>query len=433
MRDGTNLYEVITVGNPQTEWQLWAIPRDGYPPTMMTSEVTDVRVPLDLTADGTHVYVSIGGPIDQALLGEILRVPVGTTDVEVFATDIHRPQVLREFGENIFWYEVEEIQDSGLMKGRLQRSPKDGTDARVLASITGATTLAVDDKFVYWVDIGKGLVWVQRVPHVGNNVITSMVVLEPAGPSLAIADDETYVYWSDQGFLASAAGVPRAESYAQEVTRLFVKICGVTNRQDAALAAAAGADAIGVNLWPGSKRYVEPAAARPLIDAIPAGVLKVGVFVDAPAAEVLRRLDELGLDRAQLHGDEAAADFAGLDPARLIRVVRVRDEGSFAAEAGWQPALWLYDAHVAGFGGAGVTAPWPLVAARGRRPFLLAGGLTPDNVAAAVAAVRPDGVDVASGVERGPGQKDPGKIAAFISAARAAFAAQAAAAARGAI
>jgi hypothetical protein len=199
VRDDANLYQVITIGNPQTEWQLWAIPRDGYAPTMMTSEMTDVRVPLDLAADGTHVYVSVGGPIDQALVGEILRVAVGTTEVESFATDIHRPQVLRAFGENIFWYEVEEIQDSGLMKGRLQRSPKDGTDSRVLASITGATSLAVDDKFVYWVDTGPGLVWVQRVPHLGNNVITSMVVLEPAGASLAIADDETYVYWSDQG------------------------------------------------------------------------------------------------------------------------------------------------------------------------------------------------------------------------------------------
>src|SRR6185295_16066056 len=103
----------------------------------------------------------------------------------------------------------------------------------------------------------------------------------------------------------------------------------------------AGADAIGVNLWPGSKRYVTPEAARDVLAAVPAGVLKVGVFVDAPADEVERRVDELGLDRAQLHGDEAAAHFGHMDP-RLIRVVRVRDESSFAGEAGWSPALWLY-------------------------------------------------------------------------------------------
>jgi phosphoribosylanthranilate isomerase len=99
-------------------------------------------------------------------------------------------------------------------------------------------------------------------------------------------------------------------------------------------------------------------------------------------------------------------------------VVRVRDEASFDGEAGWSPALWLYDAHVDGYGGAGVPAPWPLIAARARHPFLLAGGLTPENVAAAVAETRPDGVDVASGVESSPRKKDPAKVAAFIAAAR---------------
>ncbi|HEY7376876.1 MAG TPA: phosphoribosylanthranilate isomerase [Polyangia bacterium] len=198
---------------------------------------------------------------------------------------------------------------------------------------------------------------------------------------------------------------------------LFVKICGLTTPEDAAMVAAAGADAIGVNLWPGSKRHVAAEAARDVLAAIPVGVLKVGVFVDAPASEVERQLDELGLDRAQLHGDEQPGDFGRLD-ARLIRVVRVRDEASFDREAGWSPALWLYDAFVEGFGGAGVPAPWPLIAARARRPFLLAGGLTPDNVAAAIAETLPAGVDVASGVESSARRKDPAKVAAFIAAAR---------------
>jgi phosphoribosylanthranilate isomerase len=206
------------------------------------------------------------------------------------------------------------------------------------------------------------------------------------------------------------------------VTRTLVKICGVTTPEDAAMAAAAGADAIGINFYPRSKRYVDPAAARPIVDAIPKGVLKVGVFVDASVAEVTRCLNELRLDRAQLHGEERADDFANIDPTRLIRVVRVRDEASFAAERGWRPGRWLYDAHVDGFGGAGVIAPWALIAARARRPFLLAGGLTPQNVAAAVEAVRPDGVDVASGVEldQNARRKDAQKVAAFIAAARAA-------------
>src|SRR4029077_3313066 len=140
------------------------------------------------------------------------------------------------------------------------------------------------------------------------------------------------------------------------MARLFIKICGVTTPEDAALVGAAGADAIGVNLWPGSKRHVDRSAARAVLAAVPAGVLKVGVFVGAPAQEVARAIEELGLDRAQLHGDEVAADFAGLEPARLVRAVRVRDEASFDAEAGWRPALWLYDAFVDGFGGGGGSA-----------------------------------------------------------------------------
>jgi phosphoribosylanthranilate isomerase len=197
----------------------------------------------------------------------------------------------------------------------------------------------------------------------------------------------------------------------------LIKICGITTPEDAAMVAAAGADAIGVNLWPGSKRHVTRDAARDVLTAVPAGVLKVGVFVDAPVDEIERCVDELGLDRAQLHGDEAAAQFGHLD-ARLIRVVRVRDEGSFAGEAGWSPALWLYDAFVDGFGGGGVPAPWSLIAARARRPFLLAGGLTPENVAAAIRETTPGGVDVASGVESSARRKDPAKVAAFIAAAR---------------
>jgi phosphoribosylanthranilate isomerase len=202
---------------------------------------------------------------------------------------------------------------------------------------------------------------------------------------------------------------------------LLVKICGVTTAKDAEMAADLGADAIGINFWSGSKRYVDPAEAGPILAAIPPGVLKVGVFVNASAEDVGRHVFGLGLDRAQLHGDEAAADFATVDPLHIVRVIRVKDAGSFDAAAGWNPALWLYDAHVEGYGGAGVTAPWPLIAEHARRPFLLGGGLTPGNVADAVRATRPEGVDVASGVERAPGVKDPAKVAAFIAAARAAI------------
>ncbi|HEY4394948.1 MAG TPA: phosphoribosylanthranilate isomerase [Polyangia bacterium] len=204
---------------------------------------------------------------------------------------------------------------------------------------------------------------------------------------------------------------------------LLVKICGVTTAKDAAMAAELGADAIGVNFWPGSKRYVDPGDAAPILAAIPKGVLKVGIFVNPRSEEVAQGVDLLGLDRVQLHGDERATDYPDLDPARLIRAVRVRDAASLssAGTGGWNPGLWLYDAFVEGYGGGGVTAPWALIAGQARRPFLLGGGLTPDNVAEAVRATRPDGVDVASGVERAPGVKDPAKVAAFIAAARAAI------------
>jgi phosphoribosylanthranilate isomerase len=203
----------------------------------------------------------------------------------------------------------------------------------------------------------------------------------------------------------------------------LIKICGVTSPDDAAMAAAAGAGAIGVNLWPGSKRFVgDAAAARRVLQAIPPGVVRVGVFVNAEAAEVERARGDLGLDRVQLHGTESPASFAGLARDGLIRAVRVRDEGSFDDDRAWRAGLYLYDAFVDGFGGGGVAAPWALIARRAARPFLLAGGLTPDNVAQAIALTRPDGVDVASGVERAPGQKDPARVAAFVQAASAAAA-----------
>jgi phosphoribosylanthranilate isomerase len=203
----------------------------------------------------------------------------------------------------------------------------------------------------------------------------------------------------------------------------LIKICGVTTPDDAAMAAAAGAGAIGVNLWPGSKRFVgDTGAARRVVAAIPAGVLRVGVFVDASPAEVDGAVSDLALDRVQLHGTESPAAFGRLARAVLIRAVRVRDAASFAADPAWRAGLFLYDAFVDGFGGGGVTAPWSLIAGLAARPFLLAGGLTPDNVASGIALTRPDGVDVASGVEHRPGRKDPEKVAAFIQAARAAAA-----------
>jgi phosphoribosylanthranilate isomerase len=194
-----------------------------------------------------------------------------------------------------------------------------------------------------------------------------------------------------------------------------IKICGLTRPEDAVLACREGATALGLNFWPGSKRFVDDARAAQILAAVAPGVIKVGVFVNATPAEVETRL-ALGLDWVQLHGDEQPGDFSHLPPERLVRALRVRDRSSLVEADGWRARYFLYDAAAADYGGSGQLAPWEVLG-DARRPFLLAGGLGPANVAAAIAATRPDGVDVASGVESSPGVKDAAKLAAFISAA----------------
>jgi len=204
----------------------------------------------------------------------------------------------------------------------------------------------------------------------------------------------------------------------------LIKICGVTTPEDAAAAVRAGADAIGVNFWSGSRRYVgDLGRAAAVLGAVPPPVLKFGVFVNARPDEVEAVAARVGLDRVQLHGDERPEDFAAFAPGRLVRALRVRDAGSLAEARRWQVGLYLYDAFVeGGYGGGGRPAPWQAIAAAtgARRPFLLAGGLTPENVDEAIRTTHPDGVDVASGVESAPGRKDPARVEAFVAAARAA-------------
>jgi phosphoribosylanthranilate isomerase len=202
----------------------------------------------------------------------------------------------------------------------------------------------------------------------------------------------------------------------------LVKICGITRPEDAEQAAAAGADLIGLNFWRGSKRFVDDKQARDISAAIPPGVLRVGVFVNAHPLVVTETVADLKLDRVQLHGDEIAGSWNWLPPEQVIRVIRVRDDASLKEALSWQASLFLYDAYAEGYGGSGKRAPWEVVAAGARRPFLIAGGLNPANVAEAITAIRPDGVDVSSGVESAPGIKDVRKMRAFIKQARAAAA-----------
>lgn len=206
-----------------------------------------------------------------------------------------------------------------------------------------------------------------------------------------------------------------------------VKICGITNLPDALQAVEAGADLLGFNFYPGSPRYVQPencAAIVKLMRQEGMHAVTVGVFVNAGTDEIRAQLDRCGLDLAQLHGDETPETLSALGE-RAFKALRPADAGTLeGAVAAFPrrtaPPAFLVDAYRPGqYGGTGETADWDLARSLARRfPLLLAGGLTPENVAPAVAQVRPWGVDVASGVEASPGRKDPRRVADFVGAAR---------------
>ena len=210
-----------------------------------------------------------------------------------------------------------------------------------------------------------------------------------------------------------------------------IKICGITSSTDAHIAADAGADAIGLNFFRKSRRFVEPEIARTIVTTLPASVVKVGVFVNHSATEIEEITTHVGLDAIQLHGDEPPQLVAQLPShLRIIRAHRCGKDGlaplaQFLVDAranGRAPDAVLVDADAgAEFGGTGHVADWSRITSeRGLLdglPLILAGGLKPENVNAAIATVRPNGVDVASGVEREPGSKDQKLVAQFIAIA----------------
>jgi phosphoribosylanthranilate isomerase len=201
---------------------------------------------------------------------------------------------------------------------------------------------------------------------------------------------------------------------------VLVKICGLTRLEDALAAVRLGADWLGFNFWPRSKRYLAPAAAAEIIRALPPAVMPVGVFVDPTAEELAEAVRVSGIRTAQLHGDETPA-FCVAAPVPVVKGIRVEDAHSLAALAAYEVAGFLLDSATAGYGGSGVAFDWTLAAeAAASAPIWLAGGLVPENVAEAVRRVRPLGVDVASGVESAPGVKDARKMEAFIRNAKAA-------------
>lgn len=236
-----------------------------------------------------------------------------------------------------------------------------------------------------------------------------------------------------------------------------IKICGITGTEDARLAAGAGADAVGLNFYAKSPRCITLEKAREIVDAVPGEVVKVGLFVNAPADEVCRTFDQLGLDLIQLHGDEPPAFLSALGQRPVMRAFRLGPAGLNAPRSveqgqlalgksrvpdalesmgrylgsceamGTVPRLVLVDSHVQGkYGGTGQVADWRLLAEYPGGPLypplVLAGGLTPENVVLAIRSVRPAAVDTASGVESAPGRKDPEAVEAFVRAARRAFA-----------
>jgi phosphoribosylanthranilate isomerase len=202
-----------------------------------------------------------------------------------------------------------------------------------------------------------------------------------------------------------------------------IKICGVTRPHDAAGIATAGADFIGVNFWAKSKRRVTPTEAVAIADAVRAArpIPVVGVFVDLPIDEVIGIAQIARLDMLQLHGDESPADARELAMATGLPVWKAIAAAPDLALGVWDVDAILLDTPSPDKGGTGMTFDWGLAAAARVRhdgKLVLAGGLAPGNVAAAIAAVHPWAVDVASGVESAPGIKDPAKVAAFIAAVR---------------
>jgi len=231
-------------------------------------------------------------------------------------------------------------------------------------------------------------------------------------------------------------GVPGRLPRDSQIDTMFrIKICGVTSVEDALAVAEAGADAIGLNFYGPSPRFVAPDHARAIAGAVRGRLLRVGVVVDPTEKEALALASQVGLDLIQLHGNEPAALAAGL--SRCLPVMKAFRVGP----GGLQPALdyldetrrlggelqaVLLDAFQPGrMGGIGKTADWDAIKGYPSHdwhpPLVLAGGLRPDNVAAAIRTVSPAGVDTASGVEESPGRKDPVLVARFVQAARQGF------------
>lgn len=212
-----------------------------------------------------------------------------------------------------------------------------------------------------------------------------------------------------------------------------VKICGITSLTDAQAAADAGADAIGLNFYAESSRFVQQETAQEICQQLPQ-LTKVAVFVNESVTTMAQLAQQIGFDTIQLHGDEPPETIAELSNFNVIRAFRCQEPDLQMVQQYWHqceqlaalPKAILLDAYAPGqYGGTGQSLDWhqlqPLPTSLEGVPWLLAGGLTPTNVAEAIQLAQPHGVDTAGGVEIQPGQKDPLQIAQFVQAARAAL------------
>ena len=202
------------------------------------------------------------------------------------------------------------------------------------------------------------------------------------------------------------------------MNQVRIKICGVTRLEDALAAARLGADALGFNFWPGSKRHLTATAARRIISRLPPFVTPVGVFVNQAEGELRAIAAESGIQVFQLHGDEPPELCSRL-PLPVVKAIPVDRVRTLSKLLSYEVQAFLLDTPSRGYGGSGEPFDWSLAEGVSEvAPVILAGGLTPENVADAVRAVRPWAVDVASGVESSPGVKDPERMSRFITAVR---------------
>jgi phosphoribosylanthranilate isomerase len=199
-----------------------------------------------------------------------------------------------------------------------------------------------------------------------------------------------------------------------------IKICGITNYEDASAAVAYGADALGFIFYPQSPRYITAETARFIIASLPPFISTVGVFVNASADTINEIKMASGIDLIQLHGEEPPV-FCAQWP-RIIKALRICTEADLENLAQYQVASFLLDTYsTAAYGGTGQVFNWDIaLAAKHYGRIILAGGLTPDNVAQAISFVQPYGIDVSSGVEKTPGKKDHIRLRQFIERAKAA-------------